>query len=123
MYPNAKPERDFDVGTLHPAVNATARITAARIVDWSSWELDERLSVGEVIRRHLADSRERIVSYLDACRFGSGVIQSRIGGAAAPDHIGLDDRQTRACRSCSNPSYTKAGSSRSMAGKVSFSRQ
>jgi hypothetical protein len=73
----------------------------------------------EVFARHSEKSANR--ARLDS--FGSGVIQSRIGRAAAPDHIGLDDRQRRACRNCSNPSYTKAGSSRSMAGKVSFSRQ
>jgi hypothetical protein len=73
----------------------------------------------EVFGRHSEKSANR--ARLDS--FGSGVIQSRIGRAAAPDHIGLDDRQRRACRNCSNPSYTKAGSSRSMAGKVSFSRQ
>jgi hypothetical protein len=38
----------------------------------------------------------------DAFRFSSGVIQTRIGHPAAPDHIGLDDCQTRAGRS--NPS-------------------
>jgi hypothetical protein len=68
------------------------------------------LGFGELIRRHLADSRGKNTQLPpakdlpDACRFGFGVILSRIGRAVAPDHIGLDDRQTRACRSCSNPS-------------------
>ena len=73
-------------------------------------KLDERLGFGELIKRQLADSRGKnsqlplTKDLLEACRFGSGIIQTRIGRAAAPDHIGLDDRQTRAFRSCSNPS-------------------
>jgi small-conductance mechanosensitive channel len=63
--------------------------------------------LGHRIRRRRCPNqrlRRRPLNRASPDSFGSGVIQSRIGRAAAPDHIGLDDRQTRACRSCSNPS-------------------